>query len=143
MIDTWGVGSDCQWWANDWCGARGEFYYGQAMGEYNGGILQGFNSTNFAEIQSIGGFGEVFCYLTDNLHAHVGYGVDDPRDRQLTATQIRRNQTFFTNFVWDLSKSLQLGFEVDYRKTDFTQFQPNALLDSDAVIAATRLLWRF
>lgn len=58
-------------------------------------------------------------------------------------TQIRRNQTYFVNFVWDVSKAVQLGLEVDYRKTDYTQFQPNAFLDSDAVVIASRFLWRF
>lgn len=143
VIDTWGVGSDFQWWASDWFGARGEFYYGQAMGEYNGGILQSFDPTNFQEICSTGGFAELFCYLTDAFHVHVGYGIDDPRDSDLAPTQIRRNQTYFCNFVWDLSKAVQLSLEVDYRKTDYTQFQPNAFLDSDAVIVASRFLWRF
>ena len=90
-----------------------------------------------------GGFGEVFCYLTDAFHVHVGYGIDDPRDSDLAPTQIRRNQTCFVNFVWDLSKAIQLGLEVDYRKTDYTQFLPNAFLDSDAVIVASRFLGRF
>ena len=124
-------------------GARGEFYYGQGLGEYNGGILQSFNSTTFQEIRSTGGFGEIFCYLTDAFHVHVGYGMDDPRDSDLAITQIRRNQTVFANFVWDLSQAVQLGLQVDYRKTDYTQFLPNAFLDSDAVVVASRFLWRF
>lgn len=72
-----------------------------------------------------------------------------PRDRQpvrhrgVSLTQIRRNQTHFMNWVWDVSKAVQLGFEVDYPKTDYSQFAPNAFLDSDAVIIASRLLWRF
>lgn len=143
VIDTWGVGTDIEWWGGDRFGVRGEVYYGQALGEYNGGILQSFNSTTLTEVISSGGFGEVFCYLTDALHVHVGYGIDDPRDSDLAPTQIRRNQTYFMNWVWDLSKTVQLGLQVDYRKTDYTQFQPNALLDSDAVIIASRFLWRF
>lgn len=47
------------------------------------------------------------------------------------------------NWVWDVSKAVQLGLEVDYRQTDYTQFATNAFLDSDAVIVATRFLWRF
>ena len=143
VIDTWGIGTDVEWRPNDWWGARGEFYYGQGLGEYNGGVLQSFNSTTFQEIRSTGGFGEIFCYLTDALHVHVGYGIDDPRDSDLAPTQIRRNQTYFANFVWDLSKVVQLGLEIDYRKTDYTQFLPNAFLDSDAVIVATRFLWTY
>jgi hypothetical protein len=143
VINTWGIGADAQWWANACCGARGEFYYGQGLGEYNGGILQSFNSLTLNEVRSGGGFAEVFCYLTDAFHVHVGYGVDDPRDSDLAPTQIRRNQTYFVNFVWDVSRAVQLGLEVDYRKTDYTQFQPNAFLDSDAVVVASRFLWRF
>jgi hypothetical protein len=105
--------------------------------------LQSFNPDTFQEIRTAGGFGEVFYYFTDTFHLHVGYGIDDPNDKDLAPTQIRRNQTYFANFVWDLSKAVQLGLEVDYRKTDYTQFLPNAFLDSDAVVVATRFLWRF
>lgn len=143
VIDTWGIGADMQWWVNSRSGTRGEFYYGQGLGEYNGGILQSFNTLTLNEVRSGGGFAEVFCYPTEAFHVHVGYGVDDPLDSDLAPTQIRRNQTYFVNFVWDLSKAVQLGLEVDYRKTDYTQFQPNAFLDSDAVIVASRFLWRF
>lgn len=120
VIDTWGVGFDLEWQPNEWCGARGEFYTGQALGEYNGGITQSFNSDTLAEIHSSGGFGEVFCYLTDEVHVHIGYGIDLPRQSDLAPTQIRRNQTYFMNWVWDVSKAVQLGLEVDYRQTDYT-----------------------
>lgn len=143
VIDTWGLGSDVQLWASEDFGVRGEVYCGEGLGEYNGGILQSFNPDTFQDIRTAGGFGEVFYYFTDAFHLHVGYGIDDPNDKDLAPTQIRRNQTYFANFVWDLSKVVQLGLEVDYRKTDYTQFLPNAFLDSDAVIVATRFLWRF
>jgi hypothetical protein len=74
---------------------------------------------------------------------HLGYGIDNPNAADLAPTQIRRNQTYFANFTWDLSKVVQLALEVDYRKTDYTLFQPNAFRDSDAVLIATRFLWRF
>ncbi len=143
VIDTRGVGSDFELWTSDTLGARGEVYYGQGLGEYNGGILQSFNPDTFQDIRSGGGFGEVFYYFTDAFHVHVGYGIDAPNKNDLAPTQIRRNQTYFANFVWDLSKAVQLGLEVDYRKTDYTEFQPNVFLDSDAAIVATRFLWRF
>lgn len=143
VIDTWGVGIDLEWQPNEWYGARGEFYTGQALGEYNGGITQSFNSDTLSEIRSSGGFGELFCYLSDEVHVHIGYGIDAPRQSDLAPTQIRRNQTYFMNWVWDVSKAVQLGLEVDYRQTDYAQFAPNAFLDSDAVIVATRFLWKF
>ena len=143
VIDTWGLGVDVEWQPNEWYGARGEFYTGQALGEYNGGVTQSVNSDTLAEIQSMGGFGEVFCYLSDEVHVHVGYGIDQPQESDLAPSQIRSNQTYFMNWVWDLSKAVQLGLEVDYRETEYTEFAPNTFLDSDAVVIATRFLWKY
>ena len=143
VMTAWGVGADIEWRPNKRCGARGEFYIGQAMGEYNGGITQSFNSTTFEEIRSAGGFGEVFYHLTDEVRIHAGYGIDDPRDSDLAPTQIRRNQTYYANCIWDLSKVVQLGLQVDYRMTDYTRFLPNAFRDSEALIVATQFRWKF
>ena len=41
--------------------------------------------------------------------------------------------------MYDFSKTVQIGFEVDYRKTNYT----SPLLDSDAVLFMTQFLWRF
>lgn len=143
VIDTWGVGADLEWRPSDVWGTRAEFFHGQGLGEYNGGIGQSFNATDFREIRATGGYGEVYLYLTSDVHTHVGYGVDDPRDGDLAATQIRRNETFFVNTIWDVNRSLQVSFEIDYRRTAFTEFQPGAFRDADAVVFATRLLWQF
>ena len=137
------LGVDMEWQPNDWYGTRGEFYTGRALGEYNGGITQSVNSDTLAEIRSTGGFGEVFCYLSDEVHVHVGYGIDQPHEADLAPSQIRSNQTYFMNWVWDLSKAVQLGLEVDYRETEYTEFAPNTFLDSDAVVMASRFLWKY
>lgn len=142
-IDTWGLGADIEWRLSHVWGTRAEFFHGQGLGEYNAGIGQSFNPTDFREVRATGGYGEVYCYLTDAVHTHVGYGVDDPRDGDLAATQIRRNETLFVNTIWDVSRSLQVSFEIDYRQTAYTEFQPGAFRDADAVIFATRFLWQF
>ena len=143
VIDTWGLGADAEWFATDRFGARGEYTIGQALGEYNGGILQSFNPETFQEIRTQGGFGEVFYFATPAFHVHVGYGCDNPRASDLAPTQIRRNQTYFVNFVWDVTRSVQLGLELDYRKTDFFQFAPNAFLDNEGFILGNRFLMKF
>jgi hypothetical protein len=143
VIDTWGVGADVEWRLSNIWGTRAEFFHGQGLGEYNAGVGQSFNSNTFREITTTGGYGEVYCYLTETLHTHVGYGVDDPRDGDLAATQIRRNETLFVNTIWDISRSMQVSFEVDYRQTAFTEFQPGAFRDADGVIFATRFLMQF
>ena len=91
VVTTWGLGADVQAAVTDRVGFVGEFFVGQGPGEYNGGISQTFNSTT---ARAAGGFGEAYCYFTDQLHLHAGYGVDAPVARDLAPTQIARNQTY-------------------------------------------------
>lgn len=142
-IDIRGFGADIQVAVNDQFGFAGEFFFGQGLGDYNGSVLQNFNSSTLTQIRSIGGFGEVYYYCSPEVHLHLGYGLDDPRDSDLAVTQIRRNRTFFSTLIWDCSKSVQISLEVDFRRTDYTQFQPNAFLDADSVVIGTRFLWRY
>ena len=53
------------------------------------------------------------------MTAHAGYGIDDPRDSDLSAGQRSRNQFCFGNIIWDVTKRFQLGFEVSHWKTDY------------------------
>jgi hypothetical protein len=138
VVDTWGLGVDGQWAVTDRFGFAGELFIGQGLGEYNGGILQSFNSATFQVIRSRGGWGEAYFYFTDLLHLHAGYGIDTPIRRDLAPTQFARNQTGYANLVWDVSKVLQLSFEVDYRKTEYIAFQ-----NADGWIFLTQMLWRF
>ena len=74
---------------------------------------------------------------------HVGYGIDNPRGVDLAATQIRRNQTYFATLLHDWSEAVQIGLEIDYRRTDYTEFTPGVFLDADSLVLGTRFLWRF
>ncbi|MFG0331908.1 MAG: hypothetical protein ACF8TS_00975 [Maioricimonas sp. JB049] len=143
VIDVWGMGVDVQAGFGDRFGFAGEFFYGQGLGDYNAGVLQSFNSMTFDSVRTVGGFSEVYFYCSPTFHVHLGYGIDNPDDADLAQTQIRRNQTYYVTAIWDWSRSFQIGFEVDYRRTDYTQFQPNTFLNADAVVFGTRVLWRF
>lgn len=138
IIDTWGLGADFQWAAASWFGLAGELFIGQGIGEYNGAILQSFNTDTFQPIHAKGGWGEAYFYLSNELHLHTGYGIDAPNRNDLFVTQFAKNQTYYANLVWDASKVLQLSFEVDYRKTDYIAF-PNA----DGVVFLTQMLLKF
>lgn len=136
--DVWGLGADLRWAITERLGLAAEFYIGQSLGEYNGTILQNNNSTTYATIRGRGGFGEVYYHLTEKLHLHVGYGIDAPIVRDLAPTQIAQNQTFFNTLVWDVNRNFQVGFEVDYRKTNYIKF-----LDNEGVNFMTQFLWKF
>lgn len=137
VIQVWGLGADVQAALTDRFGVAGEFFVGQSLGEYSGTIGQSFGR-NLRSIRGAGGFGEAYYYLTDRLHLHAGYGIDAPVVRDLTPTQIARNQAYFANLIWDVTKVVQVSFEVNYRETDFV-----ALPDAEGMVFLSQFLWRF
>jgi hypothetical protein len=139
IVDVRGFGLDAQLAFNKWLGLFGEFYFGDGLGEYGGALLQSFNSITFDVIPSRGGFAEAYAYFDDKRHLHGGYGIDDPNDDDLAILQIPKNQTGYGVLYWEVSRILQLGLEVEYRKTNF--FPP--LLTADGMIFMTQFLFRF
>ncbi len=125
-------------------GFQGEGFVGQAIGTYNGGIGQSLNPANGEAIYSVGGFGEFFWKMTPFLTTSVGYGVDDPRDRDLgaiTATvgQRARNESYWVNFIWRISDEWESRFEVSHLETDYVA--PST--SSDAMIYHFLLRYTF
>jgi hypothetical protein len=121
VADIWGLGSDFRWAVTERFGVQGELYTGQTLGMYTAGILQNINVATFAGVHTSGGWLEIYYYLCpEKLHAHVGYGIDDPLDRDLAPGQPVRNDTWFANLIWDPNKYFRLGFEITYRKTAYT-----------------------
>jgi len=137
--DVWAVGCDLQWAITDRLGMKGELFMGQTLGEYNAGVLQNFNSDTFGPIRTHGGYGEVYYYLSPKCHVHCGYSIDNPNNSDLAGGQIASNQTIFNILYYDFSKSFQIGFEVDHRRTNYVA----PLKDADAILVMTQFLWRF
>ncbi len=137
VANVWGVGSDLRWKINDRCGFMGEFYAGQGLGNYGGSILQTTNTITFESIRSSGAWGEFWYYLNPCVHTHIGYGVDNPLDRDTDGPL--RNSTFFANILWDVNKSLRLGFELTRRATAYRA----PLQDNEGYGFHTQAQWSF
>jgi hypothetical protein len=126
VANTWGVGTDLRWAITKRCGIQGELFVGQALGTYMGGILQNVNTQTFQGVHSAGGWIELYYYICpEKLHTHWGYGIDDPRDRDLGPTQALRNDTFFANLIWDVAKHFRVATEFTYRRTAYAVLPNN------------------
>ena len=89
-----------------------------------GGILQNVNASTFNGVHAAGGWIELYYYICpQKLHTHIGYGVDDPLGGDLAPGQPVRNDTFFANLIWDVSKYFRVAEEFTYRKTAYTIVQ--------------------
>src|SRR5262245_39373404 len=139
VADVWGLGSDLRWAITERFGILGEVFLGQALGTYGGGILQSVNAVTKAGVRDSGAWGEFYCYLCpDKLHTHVGYGIDNPLDRDLAPGQPIRNETYFANLIWDVTKHFRIAGEVTYRKTGYT-----AVPNNDGVGFQAQVQWKF
>jgi hypothetical protein len=126
VANIWGLGSDFRWAVNERFGVQGEFFVGQTLGVYTAGILQNVNSATFAGVHATGGWLELYYYICpEKLHTHVGYGIDDPLDRDLAPGQPIRNDTWFANLIWDVTKHFRVAEEFTYRKTAYTVLPNN------------------
>ncbi|MFN7770867.1 MAG: hypothetical protein ACK5UC_27020 [Planctomycetaceae bacterium] len=137
-IDVWGLSLDAKWNVTERFGFIGEGYLGQGLGNYAANIFQTFNSKTYSAVRGSGGFLEAFYYLHDRVVVHAGYGLDAPVRGDLAADGIALNDAWFSSLFWDVTKTVQLGFQADYRTTDFI-----ALPDNDAMVFYTQFLWRF
>ena len=125
-------------------GFQGEAFIGQAMGTYNGAIGQSLNPMDGEAIYSAGGFGELFWKATPYFTASIGYGIDNPRDRDLGLVtpmigQRSRNESYWLNFIWKISDEWESRFEVSHLATDYVAPSNN----SDAMICHFLLRYMF
>lgn len=132
---TWSVNADLRVPVTQKFGLQGEFFMGEDLGAFMGGIGQGIDAVTLNEIHSAGGWGELWYYWTPRLHSHVGYGVDNPADSELRTTGDRRyNQFLFSNLIFDVTKQFQAGLEVSSWKTLFVGLEPGEAVRTEFAV---------
>jgi hypothetical protein len=145
ILDTWAFGADARMALGERFGVKGEFFTGQAIGNYNAAILL-VNNDLFGPVRSTGGWGEFYVYWNPCLHSHFGYGIDDPLDSTVTAGLATpkpiRNDFFFGNIIWDVTKNLEVGFEVSRWETSYANIVP-INIDNQAMVYQTRVRLKF
>lgn len=101
-------------------GFQGEFFTGENLSNYMGGILQGVDRVTHKGIHATGGWADIWFKWRPDLCSHFGYALDDPANGDLVAPSSRTyNQMIFTNVLYDATKNLQVGMEVDVWKTHY------------------------
>ena len=105
-------------------GFQSEAFVGQAIGTYNGAIGQSLNPEDGEAIYAAGGFGEFFWKMSPSLTVGVGYGIDNPQDEDLgvldgTIGQRSRNESYWVNCIWTISKEWESRFEVSHLETTY------------------------
>jgi hypothetical protein len=131
---SWSLNTDVHVPISDRFGFQGEFFVGQVLGTFLGGINQGIDPVEREGIRSIGGWVEFWCYLTEQLHSHVGYGIDDPNNDDLSAGRRSLNQFYFGNLIYDVTELFSVGVEASWWETRYVDLTPGEALRLEAVM---------
>ena len=102
---------------------RGEYFTGENLSSYLGGIGQGLND-NGEEINTAGMWFQVGYKVTDQLTINGGYLFDDPDEDDLTGAadvdDRDKNTAWFVNVRGKLNKNTEAGIEVSGWTTTYT-----------------------
>lgn len=96
-----------------------EYFSGQNLGTYFGGIAQNVTPALGVEIKARGFYINAVASLCKKLQFSAGYGVDDPDDATLGGGARSWNATYFGNLMLSLSPALKAGLEVSNWLTDY------------------------
>lgn len=134
---SWSFNTDLMFVVNKRVAVSGEFFVGQNLGTYFGGILQSVNPMN-NEIFSMGGWGMVSVKPAGRLTVNAGYAFDDPDDEDfelpedMPETFKDKNSVIFGNLMYALTSTVTAMFEVSYLKTEYlTKLYDTVLDDSE------------
>lgn len=128
-VRTWSLNVDVRVPLNDRSGFQGEFFTGENLGTFLGGVIQGVSIGTPAvpdrrAVRATGGWFEFWYDVTPRLHAFAGYGVDDPVDSDIDAGGRTYNHFIFANASFDVTDLLSVGMEVTSWKTLYNGLRP-------------------
>ncbi|GAB4140164.1 hypothetical protein [Thermopirellula anaerolimosa] len=120
---TWSFSVDFDWPITERLGFQCEFFTGENLAAYMGGILQTIDRGTRAPILSNGGWFDVRYDCTPRWHWHGGFSIDDPLNRRMTSGRCY-NHVYYFNTVYDFTKQFNLGFEASFWKTHYIGLAP-------------------
>jgi hypothetical protein len=98
---------------------KGEWYDGDNMDAFLGGIGQGVKSSNFHGIHSQGGWAAVEVEAGKGWSLTGGGGIDDPRKADLPSSGRDLNECLFANAIYAVTKNAKVGLELARWRTEY------------------------
>ena len=111
----------------------GEYFFGENLSTFCGGINQGVNNVTHESIRDRGGWICLNSKLSDRLTNNIGCAIDQPFEDDLQGMAGARtcNKGIFTNFLYQWNKALMTGLEFGNWKTEYLDMAPGENLRSE------------
>lgn len=122
-LDSWSFNADMALKLNSKVTLMGEFFVGENLQTYLGGISQKVDQLNRA-LPTMGGWGMLSVTPTRRLALNAGYAFDDPDEDEYSVTSYEtfrdENSLAFGNIMYDITSNVTGMVEVSYLKTAYT-----------------------
>jgi len=119
QYSTWSFVADGSLRVGEFTLIEGEYFLGQLLGDYSGGIFQTVDPVKKAPIRARGGWVQVTQQIGPRWVVHAGYGTDDPFDQDLAGAERRTNTAVFANAIFRIIGGLRVGLELSWWATQW------------------------
>lgn len=139
--DSWSLNLDVLQPISEWLTMKGEFFTGQDLSPYLGGIGQGVNTTTKKAIGSTGGWVAACLTPCPKWNFNLGVSVDDPDNGDLKGmggNKREYNRSVFGNAIYSLDNNAQVGFELSQWHTEYASSG-----DGNALRAQASFIYNF
>lgn len=100
-----------------------EFYTGQYLNGYFGGILQGFNPLRDEPVKSTGGYVSLRFDILERVSFNGGFSFDHPDKATLSPGYRSHVSVIHTNLICRLTERLTAGFQVGFWSTSYQDME--------------------
>jgi hypothetical protein len=130
---TWSIAGDLRLMFPFGTSLKGRLWTGSELGDYVGGIFQTVDLGTGRAVHAWGFWAEVQQALGPRWRATVIYGVDDPRNSDLSPGARTLNQAGVANLYWDASKKVGLAVEGSRWSTTYVGAGTNTVWRADTL----------
>jgi len=143
-FDSWSFNIDMTQPINEWLTIKGEYFTGENLDTYFGGIGQGVRTdgatptTYLEKISSTGGWFAAGLGPWGKYRFNVGMGIDNVDRNDVNAGQRTLNRAIFGNIIYSINKNTEVGFELSHWRTRYKSDG-----DADDLRAQTSFIYKF
>ena len=136
-LESWSFNVDLKLKLTSRASVSGEFFIGQNLGAYLGGVLQDYGP-DLGELGAMGGWGMLSLVPAEKATFNIGYCFDDPDENDFivaeggSGSMINMNSVFFGNVMYSVTKNVTAMIEGSYLKTTYlTKTMSGGISDSN------------